>query len=95
MQQSYQIISQNDLERQGDVRNAFITVCYSDSLSFQNVQFAEWLSCFWIRADYQCIDGFQRGMLAQLAARLQARHAAGSTGEDDGVPVVVDDNCAV
>lgn len=31
MQQSYQIISQNDLERQGDVRNAFITVCSSDS----------------------------------------------------------------
>lgn len=61
MEESYQITSQNDSERQGGMRDAFIT----------------------------------RGMLAQLAARLQARNAAGGNGEGDGMPVVVDDNCAI
>lgn len=51
---------------------------------------------FWMRADYRYFfEGFQRGMLAQLAARLQARNAAGGNGEGDGMPFVVDDNCAV
>lgn len=50
----------------------------------------------WISADHRYLfEGFQRGMLAQLAARLQARHTDGGTGEVDGVPVIVDDNCAV
>ena len=36
-------------------------------------------------------------MLAQLSARLRARQAAGGggEGEDDGVPIMVDDNCSV
>ena len=35
-------------------------------------------------------------MLAQLAARLQARHGVGNADEDEeGVPAVVDDNCQV
>ncbi len=38
---------------------------------------------------------WQRGMLAQLAARLRARQAGGGEGEDEGGPVVVDDNCLV
>lgn len=33
-------------------------------------------------------------MLAQLAARLQTRNELG-TGDGDGVPVIVDDNCEV
>lgn len=49
------------------------------------------------------IDGadVQRGMLAQLSARLRARQAAGGggggegEGEGDGVPIMVDDNCEV
>lgn len=74
--------------------------CFYHGLFQSPPLFRECLVCrmavvFWIRADNQCIDRFQRGMLAQLAARLQARHTAGGIGEDDGVPVVVDDNCAV
>lgn len=40
-------------------------------------------------------------MLAQLSARLRARQAAAGgeggegDGEDDGVPIIVDDNCEV
>lgn len=41
----------------------------------------------------------QRGMLAQLAARLQARQAGGAQGDvgrdEDGLPIVVDENCSV
>jgi len=37
----------------------------------------------------------QRGMLAQLAARLRARQAGGGEGEDEGGAVVLDDNCSV
>lgn len=40
---------------------------------------------------------WQRGMLAQLAARLRARQAGRGDGdaEDEGGPVVVDDDCLV
>ena len=38
----------------------------------------------------------QRGMLAQLAARLRARQGVGEGGgEDDEGAIVVDDNCSV
>lgn len=43
----------------------------------------------------------QRGMLAQLAARLRARQSDGSGNDggvvlgDDGETVLVDDNCTV
>ena len=40
----------------------------------------------------------QRGMLAQLAARLRARTGTAGEGEEvdeDGAPVVLDDNCIV
>ena len=41
----------------------------------------------------------QRGMLAQLAARLRARQGGTGTedgeGEDEGGAIVVDDNCLV
>jgi len=40
-------------------------------------------------------DVSQRGMLAQLAARLRARQAGDGDGEDEGGPVVIDDNCLV
>ncbi|KAL8792941.1 MAG: hypothetical protein Q9195_004438 [Heterodermia aff. obscurata] len=64
MHDSYQITSQNDAERQGGMREAFIS----------------------------------RGMLAQLAARLRARTGTAGEGEEvdeDGGPVVLDDNCIV
>lgn len=41
MEESYQIISQNDLERQGGMRDAFITVSSGDPLSLKNVELAE------------------------------------------------------
>ncbi len=46
------------------------------------------------------IANAQRGMLAQLSARLRARQvAAGEGGDDeagdDGVPILVDDSCSV
>ena len=38
----------------------------------------------------------QRGMLAQLAARLRARQGVGEgEAEDDGGAIVIDDNCSV
>ena len=42
-------------------------------------------------------DGLQRGMLAQLAARLRARSGGmgPGDGEDEGGPIVIDDNCLV
>ncbi|KAL8672356.1 MAG: hypothetical protein Q9168_003176 [Polycauliona sp. 1 TL-2023] len=66
MDQREEIIRENDVQRQGGMREAFIT----------------------------------RGMLAQLSARLRARQAAGGEGgdgegEDDGVPIMVDDNCSI
>lgn len=48
---------------------------------------------------WDCI--VQRGMLAQLSARLRARQAAaggagdGGHGEGEGIPVMIDDNCEV
>ncbi|KAL8767976.1 MAG: hypothetical protein Q9209_005647 [Squamulea sp. 1 TL-2023] len=67
MDQRDDIIRENNVQRQGGMREAFIT----------------------------------RGMLAQLSARLRARQAAaggeGGAGEggDEGVPIMVDDNCSV
>ncbi|KAL9040351.1 MAG: hypothetical protein Q9180_001965 [Flavoplaca navasiana] len=63
MDRREEIIRENDVQRQGGMREAFIT----------------------------------RGMLAQLSARLRARQAAGGggEGEDDGVPIMVDDNCSI
>lgn len=42
-------------------------------------------------------DDLQRGMLAQLAARLRARSGGMGTGdgEEEGGPIVVDENCSV
>ncbi|KAL8704988.1 MAG: hypothetical protein Q9201_001885 [Fulgogasparrea decipioides] len=57
--QREEIIRENDLQRQGGMREAFIT----------------------------------RGMLAQLSARLRARQA--SDGDDDGPPIMIDDNCEI
>ena len=40
----------------------------------------------------------QRGMLAQLAARLRARTGTSGEGEEvdeDGAPILLDDNCIV
>ena len=48
-------------------------------------------------------DASQRGMLAQLAARLRARAGAAGTagtagaveGDNEGGPIVLDENCSV
>lgn len=48
MHQCYQITSQNDVERQGGVRDAYITV-RGPSLARIGVDFAEWLG--WFGAD--------------------------------------------
>ncbi|KAL8991698.1 MAG: hypothetical protein Q9169_007734 [Polycauliona sp. 2 TL-2023] len=66
MDQREEIIRENDVQRQGGMREAFIT----------------------------------RGMLAQLSARLRARQGGaggegGGEGEDDGVAIMVDDNCSI
>ena len=49
MQQSYQIVSQNDVERQGGTRDAFITVrrlALHERIARVEVGFAEWRSWF-------------------------------------------------
>lgn len=44
-------------------------------------------------------DILQRGMLAQLAARLRARQGGlgggDGAGEEEGGPIMIDDNCSV
>lgn len=63
MQQEYQITSQNDVDRRGGNRDAFIT----------------------------------RSMLAQLAARIQARQMAGDGGGEgeEGTLVIEGEDCTV
>lgn len=46
MEESYQITSQNDLERKGGMRDAFITVSSGDPFSLESVELAEWVSFF-------------------------------------------------
>lgn len=49
MQQSYQIMSQNDVQRQGGMRDAFITVSAdgpSVRMRVVEMGFAEWVSWF-------------------------------------------------
>ena len=50
MQQSYQIMSQNDVERQGGMRDVFITVRadgpFNANIPRMEVGFAEWRSWF-------------------------------------------------
>ena len=46
MQQSYQIVAQNDAMRQGGMRDAFITVGPFPALRTAPMGFAEWLALF-------------------------------------------------
>ena len=46
MQHSYQIVSQNDVQRQGGMREAFITVGPFPALRTVEVDFAEWLAWY-------------------------------------------------
>lgn len=49
MHQSYQILSQNDVQRQGGMRDAFITVCVDGlfvRMRIVGVDFAEWARWF-------------------------------------------------
>ena len=49
MKQSYQIVSQNDMQRKGGMRDAFITVRADGTfmrLRAEQVGFAEWVSWF-------------------------------------------------
>ena len=51
MHESYQIISQNDAERQGGMRDAFITVCGpSFPVRLMQMEFAAWLR-LWVPAE--------------------------------------------
>lgn len=49
MQQSYQIVSQNDANRQGGVRDAYITVGPFPALRTMPISFSDWLA--WVVTD--------------------------------------------
>lgn len=82
MQDSYRIMSQNDVERRGGMSEAFITVCLEICCPILS---------------YTVANSTKRGMLSRLAATLRSRQtgAEGGAAQGENTTIVVDDNCVV